>query len=278
MTFTKQVLALRVIGGTVSSLKAESLFNLGGRVALVTGAGSGIGRETALLLASAGAIVVAADLNEEGAQQTVAQIEKAAGKSIAVRVDIGDEASIVAMFEAVHARLGRLDVLVNNAGIYPKTSFVDTSAEKWDRVLRVNLRGTFLCMREAVKQMQAARTGGSIINISSVASLQPVIFDNGDYGASKAGVNNLTKVAALEFAADRIRVNAVLPGGVATEGAAASTKVHQAHGPITQPGRMPLGRMGVAADIASAVLFFASPAADYVTGQLLAVDGGFQIS
>jgi NAD(P)-dependent dehydrogenase (short-subunit alcohol dehydrogenase family) len=269
MTFTEQVLALRAIGGAVSSLKVESLFNLGGRVALVTGAGSGIGRETALLLASAGAIVVAADLNEEGAQQTVAQIEKAAGKSIAVRVDIGDEASIVAMFEAVHARLGRLDVLVNNAGIYPKTSFVDTSAEKWDRVLRVNLRGTFLCMREA---------GGSIINISSVASLQPVIFDNGDYGASKAGVNNLTKVAALEFAADRIRVNAVLPGGVATEGAAASTKVHQAHGPITQPGRMPLGRIGVAADIASAVLFFASPAADYVTGQLLAVDGGFQVS
>jgi|SRR5579859_2758226 NAD(P)-dependent dehydrogenase (short-subunit alcohol dehydrogenase family) len=278
MTFTKQVLAWRVIGGAVSSLKVESLFNLGGRVALVTGAGSGIGRETALLLASAGAIVVAADLNEEGAQQTVAQIETAAGKSIAVKVDIGDEASIIAMFEAVHARLGRLDVLVNNAGIYPKTSFVDTSAEKWDRVLRVNLRGTFLCMREAVKRMQAAGTGGSIINISSVASLQPVIFDNGDYGASKAGVNNLTKVAALEFAADRIRVNAVLPGGVATEGAAASTKVHQAHGPITQPGRMPLGRMGVAADIASAVLFFASPAADYVTGQLLAVDGGFQIS
>ena len=262
----------------MSSLKVESLFNLGGRVALVTGAGSGIGRETALLLASAGAIVVAADLNEEGAQQTVAQIETAAGKSIAVKVDIGDEASIITMFEAVHARLGRLDVLVNNAGIYPKTSFVDTSAEKWDRVLRVNLRGTFLCMREAVKRMQAAGTGGSIINISSVASLQPVIFDNGDYGASKAGVNNLTKVAALEFAADRIRVNAVLPGGVATEGAAASTKVHQAHGPITQPGRMPLGRMGVAADIASAVLFFASPAADYVTGQLLAVDGGFQIS
>ncbi|CAE6727201.1 putative oxidoreductase YgfF [Paraburkholderia aspalathi] len=278
MTFTKQVLAWRVIGGAVSSLKVESLFNLGGRVALVTGAGSGIGRETALLLASAGAIVVAADLNEEGAQQTVAQIETAAGKSIAVKVDIGDEASIIAMFEAVHARLGRLDVLVNNAGIYPKTSFVDTSAEKWDRVLRVNLRGTFLCMREAVKRMQAAGTGGSIINISSVASLQPVIFDNGDYGASKAGVNNLTKVAALEFATDRIRVNAVLPGGVATEGAAASTKVHQAHGPITQPGRMPLGRMGVAADIASAVLFFASPAADYVTGQLLAVDGGFQIS
>ncbi|REG58511.1 NAD(P)-dependent dehydrogenase (short-subunit alcohol dehydrogenase family) [Paraburkholderia sp. BL6669N2] len=262
----------------MSTSKLASLFDLDGRVAVVTGAGSGIGRETALLLASAGAVVVAADLNEEGALQTVAQIDDASGRAIAVKVDIGDEASITGMFDTTHAKFGRLDILVNNAGIYPKTSFVDTSAEKWDRVLRVNLRGTFLCMREAIKRMQAGNAGGSIINISSVASLQPVIFDNGDYGASKAGVNNLTKVAALEFAADRIRVNAVLPGGVATEGAAASTKVHQAHGPITQPGRMPLGRIGSAADIASAVLFFASPAADYVTGQLLAVDGGFQVS
>jgi NAD(P)-dependent dehydrogenase (short-subunit alcohol dehydrogenase family) len=262
----------------VSTLNVANLFKLDQKVAVVTGAGSGIGRETALLLASAGAAVVAADLNEEAAQETAKQIEGASGKAIAVKVDIGNEASILAMYETVQSKLGRLDILVNNAGIYPKTSFVDTSAEKWDKVQGVNLRGTFLCMREAIKRMKAGKAGGSIINISSVASLQPVIFDNGDYGASKAGVNNLTKVAALEFAPDGIRVNAVLPGGVATEGAAASTKVHQAHGPITQPGRMPLGRIGVAADIARAVLFFASPASDYVTGQLLAVDGGFQVS
>jgi len=260
------------------STSVASLFSLDQKVAVVTGAGSGIGRETALLLASAGAAVVAADLNEEAAQQTVKQIESASGKAIAVKVDIGDESSILSMYETVQAKLGRLDILVNNAGIYPKTCFVETSAEKWDKVLGVNLRGTFLCMREAIKCMQRAKNGGSIINISSVASLQPVIFDNGDYGASKAGVNNLTKVAALEFAPDGIRVNAVLPGGVATEGAAASTKVHQASGPITQPGRMPLGRIGVASDIARAVLFFAAPASDYVTGQLLAVDGGFQVS
>jgi NAD(P)-dependent dehydrogenase (short-subunit alcohol dehydrogenase family) len=260
------------------STNVASLFSLDQKVAVVTGAGSGIGRETARLLASAGAIVVAADLNEEAAQQTVEQIKGASGSAIAVKVDIGTEASIVAMYEAIQTKLGRVDILVNNAGIYPKTPFVETSSEKWDRVLGVNLRGTFLCMREAIKRMKSAKTGGSIINISSVASLQPVIFDNGDYGASKAGVNNLTKVAALEFAADGIRVNAVLPGGVATEGAAASTKAHQASGPITQPGRMPLGRIGVASDIAQAVLFFASPASDYVTGQLLAVDGGFQVS
>ena len=259
-------------------MNVASLFNLDQKVAVVTGAGSGIGRETALLLASAGAVVVAADLNEDAARQTVEQIKSASGNAIAVKVDIGNEASIMAMYEAVQSKLGHVDILVNNAGIYPKTPFVETSSEKWDKVLGVNLRGTFLCMREAVKRMKSAKNGGSIVNISSVASLQPVIFDNGDYGASKAGVNNLTKVAALEFAADRIRVNAVLPGGVATEGAAASTKAHQASGPITQPGRMPLGRIGVASDIAQAVLFFASPASSYVTGQLLAVDGGFQVS
>jgi NAD(P)-dependent dehydrogenase (short-subunit alcohol dehydrogenase family) len=133
-------------------------------------------------------------------------------------------------------------------------------------------------MREAIKRMQSAGTGGSIVNISSVASMQPVINDNGDYGATKAAVNNLTKTAAYEFAADKIRVNAVLPGGVATEQAMKSVSGKPATGPITQPGRMPLGRIGTPEDIAQAVLFFASSASSYVTGQLLAVDGGFQVS
>lgn len=262
----------------MSKINVAKIFDLGDRVAVVTGAGSGIGRETACVLAAAGARVAVADLNEAGAAQTARMIEQAGGTALAFGVDIGSEESVESLFDSVIARFGRLDVLVNNAGIYPKTSFLDTSSAKWDRIMQVNLRGTFLCLREAIRHMKAAGNGGSIVNISSVASLQPVIFDNSDYGASKAGVNNLTKVTALEFAGDRIRVNAILPGGVATEGAAASSASHRASGPITQPGRMPLGRMGTPADIAHAVLFFASAASGYVTGQLLAVDGGFQIS
>src|SRR5262249_37993450 len=119
---------------------------------------------------------------------------------------------------------------------------------------------------------------GAIVNISSAASLAPVIFDNNDYGASKAGVNNLTQTVALEFAPDNIRVNAVLPGGVATERAMKSTSHKPARGPMAQPGRFPLGRMATPQDIALAVLFLASPASSYITGQLLAVDGGFQVS
>jgi len=258
-----------------SSTNIQTPFRLDGKSAVVTGAASGIGRSVALTLAKAGARVVAADVNGPGAQATAQLIGT---NAVAATCDISSEASIIALFETAKKAFGSVDILVNVAGIYPKTTFLETPVDKWDKVHAVNLRGTFLCMREGIKCMKAAGQGGAIVNISSVASMQPVIFDNGDYGASKAGVNNLTKVAALEFAADRIRVNAILPGGVATEGAAQSTSAKQAHGPITQPGRMPLGRIGQPEDIAHAVLFFVSPAADYITGQLLAVDGGFQVS
>jgi NAD(P)-dependent dehydrogenase (short-subunit alcohol dehydrogenase family) len=126
--------------------------------------------------------------------------------------------------------------------------------------------------------MLAQGTGGSIVNISSVSSMQAVVYHNATYNASKAGVNSLTKTTALEFAANGIRVNAVLPGGVATPGAKAASGEIQLKGPILTPGRIPLGGMGEPEDIAAAVLFFASPASRHITGQLLAVDGGFQIS
>lgn len=255
-----------------------ALFGLQNKCAVVTGGGAGIGRSVARLLAKAGARVVVADVNVPTALAVAGELNaSAAGSALGISCDVSSESSVVALFDAAVQQFGAVDILVNVAGIYPKTSFLETSAEKWDRIHAVNLRGTFLCMREAIKRMKAAGNGGSIVNISSVASLQPVIYDNGDYGATKAGVNNLTKTAAYEFAPDKIRVNAVLPGGVATE-QAMKPSGKTPTGPITQPGRMPLGRIGEPEDIASAVLFFASSASSYVTGQLLAVDGGFQVS
>ncbi|MEP7349465.1 MAG: glucose 1-dehydrogenase [Sphingorhabdus sp.] len=253
----------------------EQLYDLSGRTAIVTGGGAGIGKAISALLAEAGARVVIADIAADVASQTALEIGNGA---IAVATDVSDEASVMALYAAAQADGYRVDVIVNNAGIFPKQYFVEQTVEVWDRMQAVNLRGVFLMMREAVKAMQADGKGGSIINISSVSSVQAAVFSNQAYGASKGGVSNLTKSCALEFAPDNIRVNAVLPGGVLTDGAKSASGTFPVKGPLTTPGRMPLGRVGTPEDIARAALFFASDASSYVTGQLLAVDGGFLVS
>lgn len=256
----------------------SGLFGLHGKTAVVTGAVQGIGFGIARMLAMAGARLVVADLRGDAAEAAAATLRDGGAEAVGVAVDVSEEESVTGLFSSALAAFGGVDILVNNAGIYPKTPFLELTAAQWDRIHAVNLRGTFLCMREAIRHMKAAGRGGAIVNISSVNSLQPVIHDNAQYGSSKAGVNMLTRTTALEFAADGIRVNAVLPGGVATEGAAQSVADRAPTGPLTQPGRMPLGRIGEPADIAAAVLFLSAPASSYVTGQLLAVDGGFQVS
>ncbi|BAI74818.1 3-oxoacyl-[acyl-carrier-protein] reductase (plasmid) [Azospirillum sp. B510] len=261
------------LGGGLSGL-----FGLHGKTAVVTGAVQGIGLGIARTLAMAGARVVVGDLRGEAAEAAAARLRDEGAEVLGVAVDVSEEESVTAMFSSALAAFGGMDILVNNAGIYPKTPFLELTVAQWDRIHAVNLRGTFLCMREAIRHMKAAGRGGAIVNISSVNSLQPVIHDNAQYGSSKAGVNMLTRTAALEFAPDGIRVNAVLPGGVATEGAAQSVADRAPTGPLAQPGRMPLGRIGEPADIAAAVLFLSGPGSSYITGQLLAVDGGFQVS
>jgi NAD(P)-dependent dehydrogenase (short-subunit alcohol dehydrogenase family) len=264
------------------AVDALRIFRLDGRSAVVTGAGRGIGRAIALLFAQAGAHVLVADINEGAARAVAEEILTAGDKAASFSGDVSREADVIAMIEAGTATTGRVDVLVNNAGIFPKYNFTDLTVAAWDEIQAVNLRGVFLCMREAIKVMLDDGRGGSIVNISSVSSLQAAVYSNQAYGASKAGVSNLTRSCALEFAADKIRVNAVLPGGVLTEGAAAARTAPNLSGPLkgplTNPDRMPLGRPATPDDIARATLFLASPAADYITGQLLAVDGGFMVS
>lgn len=257
-----------------------NLYSLVGQTAVITGGGSGIGLSIARLFAAAGARIVIADIDGDAGLAASKALGEEKREAIAVTTDVADETSVTTLFDAAEASFGRVDILVNNAGIFPKIPFLEVSPDDWKRMHAVNLHGSFLCMQEALRRMRRHGEGGAIVNISSVSSMRTAVFNNVAYNASKAGVNALTFTAALEFAADGIRVNAVLPGAVLTDGArkATSTAKTPVSGPLTQPGRMPLGRVGNGDDIAAAALFLASPAASYITGQFLAVDGGFQVS
>ena len=250
----------------------DELFGLAGKVALVTGGAAGIGRGIARALAVAGATVAVADLDERGAEDVARTL---GGRAIGLRADVSDEGAVQGLVDSVCDRLGALDVLVNNAGIYPATPISETTVAEWDRVMAVNLRGPMLCTREAARVMRAQGSGGAIVNLSSMAGFHPCFPGMAQYCASKGGVVMLTRSAALELAPDGIRVNAVCPGGVETEG----TRENLESGlrDVLTP-RIPLGRVAVPEDIAGAVVFLAGPAARYVTGTTLVVDGGYLIS
>lgn len=251
-------------------------FGLEGKVAIITGAGSGIGKQTAKLFAEAGARLVIADIDATAGEAVATGLTDQSLDAASIETDVTDETSVIGMVEAVIGRFGQVDILVNNAGVFPVDKFLETSAARWDEVQRINVRGPFICMREVLKHMREAKRGGKVINVSSGASLLPTLFDEIPYNCSKAALNMLTKAAALEFAADQININAILPAFVITEGAIRSSQTGaKRHGPGLHPERRPLGRFGAPEDIANAALFLASPASDYITGHLLCVDGGY---
>jgi NAD(P)-dependent dehydrogenase (short-subunit alcohol dehydrogenase family) len=243
------------------------------KVAIVTGASAGIGRATAFAFAREEASVVVADKDVERGEQTAAEVRELGGDALFVRTDISSADDVAALVDRAVERFGRLDYAFNNAGIEGESApTADCSIENWNQTIGVNLTGTFLCMRAEIPKMLASG-GGSIVNNSSVAGL--VGFAGiPAYTASKHGVIGLTKTAALDYATLGIRVNAVCPGVIETEMITRFT-----HGDAEAASQLlqtePVGRLGTPGEIADAVIWLCSDRASFVTGQAIAVDGGF---
>lgn len=240
---------------------------LSGKVAVITGAGQGIGGAIALKFAQEQAAIVVADIDLEKAGQTAREIVEQGGKAAAFLADVTDSRDAGHLMEEAVERFGRLDILVNNAGVYPTAPVIDIEEAEWDRVIDINLKGTFLCSQAAIKHMLVQRSG-VIVNIASVDA-KTRTTGNAHYAAAKAGVISFTRTLACEMASYGIRVNAVAPGWIATETLKAkSERWRQAVEEI------PLGRLGTPEDVAEAVLFLVSDSATYITGEILDVNGG----
>ena len=244
--------------------------NLEGRVALVTGASRGIGKAIAVRLAAAGAFVVAA-ARADNAAATAAAIQATGGKAESVSVDVTDAESVKAFIAGTMERHGRIDILVNNAGITRDTLLLRMKREDWDAVLQTNLTAAFACSQAVLKPM-LKQQGGRIVNITSVVG-QAGNAGQANYAASKAGLIGFTKAMALEVASRNITVNAVAPGFIDTD----MTKRLAEAAQVDWTEKIPLKRLGTPADIAHAVVFLASDEAAYITGHVLAVNGGMYL-
>jgi 2-deoxy-D-gluconate 3-dehydrogenase len=264
------------------SPRLAELLDLKGRVALVTGAGRGIGQAIAFRLAEAGAHVAVADNDEPSAVETTAAIHGAGGSAEVLLLDVTDAAQVSAGIDRLAEKRGRLDILVNNAGIFPMRGFLESDDALWQRTLDVNVMGTMRCTRASAPHM--TRTGGgAVVNLASTAAFRPE-GDLAHYETSKGAVVMMTRSLAWELKDARIRVNAVAPGGIQTPGARLSIEPL-----LNDPKRLMaksrnfmsrilIKRMGEPDDVARAVLFLCSPMAEYVNGELLVVDGGYLVS
>jgi NAD(P)-dependent dehydrogenase (short-subunit alcohol dehydrogenase family) len=251
----------------------QSLFSLTGKVAIITGGGRGIGKESGALLSEAGAGVVLIDRDGDAAQAAAKEIAAKGGKTLALTADVSKPEQIKAAFAKALDTFGRLDILVNNAALVKRIPALETSIETWREVMDVNLNAAFVCSCEAAEPMTAAG-GGAIVNLASIMGMSGGgMYPIATYHASKGGLVNLTRGLAMEWAGRQIRVNAIAPTWVRTE----LTKPL-----LDDPERskalielMPLRKFADTIDVAAAVLYLASPAAKMVTGHILAVDGGY---
>src|SRR5215813_10352945 len=248
------------------------MFSLKEKVALVTGASQGIGRDTALALAEAGAKVAVAARNEEKLAALIKDIVAAGGEAFAVKIDVADAEQVKAGFKAVLEKFARLDILVNNAAITRDGLAMRMKQDDWDAVIRTNLTGAHLCIQQALPPMMKARSG-RIINITSVVA-QSGNAGQANYVAAKAGLIGLTKAIAIEIASRNITVNAVAPGFIATP----MTDVLPDKVKEELKTRIPLGRMGSPRDVAATIVFLASDEAAYITGHVLNVNGGMHLA
>jgi NAD(P)-dependent dehydrogenase (short-subunit alcohol dehydrogenase family) len=245
---------------------------LHGKIALVTGAGSGIGRASARAFAAAGTTVVVSDISPDGGEETLRQIREAGGEATFIRTDVSHADEVALLIDRTVGQYSRLDYAHNNAGIYGGLgSFIEYPEDMWDRVIDVNLKGVWLCMKQEIIQM-LEQGGGAIVNTSSIRGLAG--GGGVAYSASKHGVIGLTKTAAVQYAAAGIRVNAVCPGFTETP-MIERVLAERPGGRAQMTASQPLGRLGTPEEIAQAVIWLCSDAASFVTGEALAVDGGF---
>ena len=255
--------------------KTTSKFcDLNGKVAIVTGAGKGMGEAHSLKLAGAGAKVVLADISLEDCQKVVEKIKQQKGEAIAVKCDVSKKAEIDNLVSEALKKFGKIDILVNNAGIYPFEPFLDMKEENFQKVIDINLKGYFLMSQAAAKEMVKQKSG-VIVNIASVAMGQVGMGFAGlaHYCASKGGIVAMSEALALELAPMGIRINCIAPGAIDTPGASNASMTNEQKEAMLAP--IPMHRNGKAEEIANAVLFLASEESSYMTGSVVVVDGGW---